>query len=390
MNPKRAPAEKNSGAPNLRLKSVRAARFAGGPALKLDSAHAARFAGGPAFGRKIASAALSALMLLSLPGCAPQDGMELPLQGKKIAIVVKSANNQYFEEIAEGFSSVIEEQGGAVYLREPAQATAEEQITIVNELISEKVDCIAIASNSETALGAALERAIGQGIKVLSFDSAVAPTSRALHVNQADASRLARALLDSASDISGGAGQLAIMSTTNQAHNQNTWISEMRALLEAGQYPEMTLVDIVFGEDDYQITYEKTRRMLGDYPGLRAIIAPTAAGLPAVAQCILDSGREDQVKLTGLGMPSQMSAYIGNVCPRMFLWDLREVGHLTAYAAAALVSGAITGEVGDMLPAGDLGVYQITPASQNGSEIVLKSEPVLYDADNIGEVARIG
>lgn len=333
--------------------------------------------------KRIMALLLSLLLMLFLPACGQESDEYLPLQGKNIAIVVKSANNQYFETIVEGFRIVIEEQGGTVFLYEPSQATAEEQITIINDLISEKMDCIAIASNSETALSSVLEKAINQGIKVLSFDSAVESSTRSLHVNQANAALIAQTLMDAAVNISEGGGQLAIVSTTNQAHNQNTWISEMRALLEAGSYPEMTLVDIVFGEDDYQITYEKTQYLLDTYPELHVIVAPTAAGLPAVAQCVVDNGREQQVKVTGLGMPSQMEAYIETVCPCLFLWDLKEVGYLTAYAAAALVTETITGQVGDLLAAGELGVYQITEDPLGGSEIVLKSEPVRFDKESM-------
>ena len=183
----------------------------------------------------------------------------------------------------------------------------------------------------------------------------------------------------------GGAGQIAIMSTTNQANNQNTWIAEMRAILEAGVYPGLTLVNIVYGEDDYQTTYKKTRYLIEQYPSLRMIIAPTAAGLPAVAACITDSGLEQSIKLTGLGMPSQMADYIGpdRVCPCMFLWDMELVGKLTAYAAVALVQGDIHGTPGETLSIDELGEYQISEDPFGGSEIVLQSDPVRYDITNI-------
>jgi rhamnose transport system substrate-binding protein len=318
-------------------------------------------------------------------GCQGAQPGNLPLSGKKFAIVVKNEGNQYFEAIVDGFCAVIEDQGGTPYIMAPTQATADEQITIINELISDKVDCIAIATNSETALAPVLARAMEQGVQVLSFDSAADPTSRALHVNQADARRIALELMNAAADITGGRGQFAIMSTTNQANNQNTWIDEMRKLLEAGDYPDLTLVNIVFGEDDYRVTYEKTQYLIDNYPDLALIIAPTAAGIPAVAECITQNGLEGQIKVTGLGMPSQMADYIGpdRVCPYMFLWDLDGVGRLTAYAAIALVNGNIRGEVGDTLNAGTMGEYSVSEDPFGGSEIVLQADPIRFDESNI-------
>ncbi len=324
-------------------------------------------------------------------GCNIEPQPQLPLSEKKFAIVVKSKGNQYFDSITNEFCSVIQSQGGTVMVLEPDTASAEEQITIINELIIEHVDSIAIAANSETAIEPALKRAIAQGISVLSFDSSVSAESRALHINQADAERIAEKLMTAVADMTGGTGQIAILSTTNQAHNQNIWIEKMRDILEAGTYPELMLVDIVYGEDDYEKSYAKTQQLIASYPELSAIIVPTAAGIPAVAQCVLDSGMESKIKITGLGLPSQMHNFIGadSVCPYLFLWDTEAVGQLTAYAAMALVNGTITGEPGEAISAGELGEYVITADPFGGNEVVLQSDPLCFDGDNIAHWSEV-
>jgi len=325
---------------------------------------------------------LTGIMLISLTVGCDSSGSD---SGPRHAIVVKSESNSYFERIIEGFVAVIEQHGGISIVRAPSQATAEEQITIIDSLIADGADSIAIATNSESALAPVLSRAIEQGIQVLSFDSAADPESRALHVNQADAQIIARVLMDAAADITGGSGQIAIMSTTNQANNQNRWIAAMRDLLEAGEYPGLVLVSIVYGKDDYETTYERTQFLIDRFPELALVIAPTAAGIPAVAACITNNGLGHRLKVTGLGMPSQMAQFIGEdrACPYMFLWDLDEVGKLTAYAAIALVEGLISGEVGESLQAGEMGEYFITSDPFGGSEIVLQAMPIRFDENNI-------
>ena len=336
--------------------------------------------------RLTALASISLMLVSFAAGCRNEQQPQLPLSGRSFAIVAKSEGNRYFERIIEGFCSIVESQGGTAIVREPSQATAEEQIRIIDDLISNRVDSIAIAANSESAVAPALQRAIVQGIQVISFDSAAEPSSRALHINQASTQLIAKALLDAASGITGGNGQIAIMSTTNQASNQNAWINEMRWHLETGAYPGLMLVNIVYGEDDYQTTYQSTQNLIDTYHDLALIIAPTAAGIPAVAECIINNGLEDRIKVTGLGMPSQMAEYIGynRVCPYMFLWDLDEVGKLTAYAAIALVNGEISGEAGEILPIVGMGEYVITLDSFGGSEIVIQAEPIRFDESNIG------
>ncbi len=191
------------------------------------------------------------IIIAPVLGCEKTDATALPLAGKEFAIVVKSQGNDYFTRIVEGFCEVVQSQGGTPVIREPLQATAVEQITIINELISAKVDCIAIATNGGPALASTLQKAIEKGIVVLSFDSSAAePASRALHINQADASIISTALMDAAAEINGGNGQIAIMSTTNQADNQNRWIDGMRGILEAGGHPGIMLVSIVYGEEE--------------------------------------------------------------------------------------------------------------------------------------------
>ena len=104
-----------------------------------------------------------------------------------------------------------------------------------------------------------------------------------------------------------------------------------------------------------------------------------------MAECIRNNGLDRQIKVTGLGIPSQMAEYIGNdnVCPYMYLWDLDEVGKLTAYAAVALVNGDISGEAGEPLLIEEMGEYSITEDPFGGSEIVLRSDLVRFDESNI-------
>lgn len=80
---------------------------------------------------------------------------------------------------------------------------------------------------------------------------------------------------------------------------------------------------------------DQTQALLSKYPDLKVICSPTTVGINAAAKVIQDS--ESSVKLTGLGLPSEMSAYIGDddssPCPYMFLWNPEDVGKLSAYTA---------------------------------------------------------
>ena len=307
--------------------------------------------------------------------------------GKTYAIVTKAAGNPYNEKEAEGFKEVIEASGAEAIIKHPEAATVDAQIAVINSLISQGVDSICIAANDEKALKACIEDARNAGIKVSCLDSKVSPDSRSTFVNQAGTKEIGQALMDAVYDISGGSGQWAILSATSQASNQNAWIEAMKEIIENDdKYKDLELVEIAYGDDESQKSTDQTQALLSKYPDLKVICSPTTVGIAAAAKVLQDQG--SSVKLTGLGLPSEMYAYIGDddahSCPYMFLWNPIDVGRLGAYTSIALVDGTITGAEGDTFTAGDMGEYTVTAAGDGGTEVILGA-PFKFEPSNIAE-----
>lgn len=303
------------------------------------------------------------------------------------AFVFKNTGNPYGDKQMEGFAEGIEEQGHEAILRAPDQPTAEAQIQIVEQLIAQQVASISITGNDFDALEPVLTRAMDEGIVVISADSAVNPDSRMTHVNQADSEMIGRTLIQAAYDMADGAGDIAILSATSQASNQNLWIEWMETELEENpdKYADLELVRVAYGDDLRDKSVSETEGLLQSFPDLEVIIAPTTVGIAAAARVITDRDLIGDVKVTGLGLPSEMAEYIENgACPYMFLWNPIDVGYLSAYTATALVEGDITGEAGETFTAGRLGEFEIVPASDGGTEILLGA-PFRFDPSNIDE-----
>ncbi len=319
---------------------------------------------------------------------AADDAAEAPAAGAgTYALVTKSAGNPFNEKVAEGFQSAVDEMGGTAVIQHPESATADAQITVIQSLISQGVDSICIAANDENALQAALEEAAAAGIKVCSVDSTVNVASRSVHVNQAGVTEIGQCLMDAVYDIAGGEGQWAIVSATSQAANQNAWIDAMKSIMESdSKYANLELVEVAYGDDEPQKSTDVTQALLTNYPDLKVICAPTTVGIAAAAKVLQDQG--SSVKLTGLGLPSEMAEYIGDddahSCPYMFLWNPVDLGYLGAYTSAALVSGEITGAAGDKYAAGTMGDYEIVTAGDSGTEVILGA-PFKFDPSNIEE-----
>lgn len=331
---------------------------------------------------------LIVLLILLAPLAVVASGRQEAAAGpERHAFIFKNTGNPYGEKQMEGFADGIREQGHEAILRAPDQPTAEAQIQIIEQLIAQRVQSISITGNDFDALQPVLTQARNQGITVLSADSAVNPASRQVHINQADSEMIGRTLIQAAYDMAGGAGQIAILSATSQASNQNLWIEWMqRELAEnAAKYANLELVRIAYGDDLRDKSVSETEGLLASFPDLKVIIAPTTVGIAAASRVITDRGLIGEVFVTGLGLPSEMAEYIENgACPYMFLWNPIDVGYLTAFAATALNEGRMTGAVGDRFSAGRLGSFEVVAAGDGGTEVLLGA-PFRFDPSNIDE-----
>ena len=342
--------------------------------------------------KKLISALLCTAMIATMAvGCGAKES-EAPADdtadsGKKTyAIIVKAAGNPYNEKEAEGFQEIIEANGGECIVKYPEAATADAQVSVIQSLISQEVDSICIAGNDENALQASLEEAMDAGIKVSCLDAKVNKDSRQTFVNQAGVTEIGQALMDAVLDLTGGEGQWAILSATSQATNQNSWIEAMKEIMKDEKYSKLELVEVAYGDDEPQKSTDQTQALLSKYPDLKVICSPTTVGINAAAKVLQDE--KSSVKLTGLGLPSEMAEYIGDddahSCPYMYLWNPIDVGRLGAYTSMALVDGTITGATGDKFTAGEMGDYEVVDAADGGTEIILGA-PFKFDSSNIAE-----
>lgn len=316
---------------------------------------------------------------------APKADAAAPAATEKVfALVAKDVNNPYMKKMYEGFETACKEIGVTPLYKGPDQATPEKQIEIINQLVAQKVAAIAIAANDADALQPALTAAMDAGIKVISLDSAANKDSRQTHIQQADPEKIGRGLIQAAAEMVNGEGGIAILSATAQATNQNLWIEWMKKELEenADKYAKTPLIKVAYGDDDPTKSTSETTALLTD-ANVKVIIVPTTVGMLAAGKVMQD--KASTVKLTGLGLPSEMAPFIEDgICPWMYLWNPIDIGYLAAFTADNLVSGTITGAVGDKLTAGKLGEKAILAAADGGTEVML-GDPFKFDSANIGE-----
>ncbi|WP_214402324.1 rhamnose ABC transporter substrate-binding protein [Pseudonocardia lacus] len=351
--------------------------------------------------RTVAPVALGAVVVLGLAACGgtTRDSVEAEQpgpagepaatadpnaptrEGLKIAFLPKQLNNPYSDVETGGGEEAVTELKGEYKLVGPNDASASSQVSYINTLIQQQQDVITIAANDANAVCPSLQQARDAGIKVVSFDSDAAPECRDVFINQATTEGIGQGLVQMASTLAGGQGEIAILSATPNATNQNAWIEVVEQELQKPENSGLQLVATVYGNDDDQKSFQEAQGLLATHPNLKVIVAPTTVGIAAAARYISGSEYKGRVAVTGLGLPNQMREFVKDGTVAQFaLWNPADIGYLAGYAGAALASGQITGAEGETFSAGKLGEYTIGA----GGEVVL-GPPTVFDASNIDQ-----
>ncbi|MGO1739923.1 MAG: rhamnose ABC transporter substrate-binding protein [Actinomycetaceae bacterium] len=300
-------------------------------------------------------------------------------EGLAISMLPKSVNNPYFESSSVGAEAVVTDLSGTYEYTGPSDASASSQVSYINTLSQQGVDAILLSANDPNALCSSLDQARSTGTAVVTFDSDVDPECRDLFVSQVDGEEVGLALMEMAAEQVDGDGQIAVLSATANAANQNAWIAVMEEELESNpDYADIELVAIAYGDDEDERSFAETQGLLQAHPDLEAIVAPTTVGILSAARYV--QGSDYDVAVTGLGNPNDMRQYVEDGTVTEFaLWDPGELGELAAYAGAAFASGMISGE-GDTFTAGELGEYTVGPDG-----VIVLGPPTRFNSENIDD-----
>jgi rhamnose transport system substrate-binding protein len=326
------------------------------------------------------------ILLASAATFALQAGPATAADKVKIAMVVKSLGNGFFDAAHEGGKEAAKELGDVELIYTgPTAPTAEAQIEVINSLISQKVDALLISANDKDALVPITKRAAQRGIKVLSFDSGIAQAGRLLQLNPSNSALIGRKLVEMAADAAGGSGEIAILSATAQATNQNIWIAEAKKVLATPEYAKLVLVATVYGDDQSDKSYREALGLLRSHPNLKVIIAPTTVGIVASAKAVADEHLIGKVYVSGLGLPSEMAGHVKSGAVKSFaIWNPIDLGYAGTFLAYDFIKGKATGKPGEQLAAGRMGKITV---EENGEAAM--APPFVYDKSNVDRFAKI-
>lgn len=312
--------------------------------------------------------------------------MAMPAQAetKRIALVVKALGIGFFEAAAKGAEEAAKELGDVeIIYTGPTDTTAEGQIEVINSLIAQQVDAIAVSANDTDALVPTLKKAMARGITVISWDSGVASEGREMHLNPSSNPLIGNMIIKLAADHLPDGGDVAVLSATTTSTNQNVWIEEMTKV--QGNYPGINVVTTVYGDDKADKSYTEAQGLMQSYPDLKAIIAPTSVGIVAAAQAVTDAGKAGEINVTGLGLPSEMAGHVASGASKSFaIWNPIDLGYSATMIAYNLATDKAEAMAGGTIPMGRMGSVTLDDNSEGAM-----ADPFVYDASNVDDFKDI-
>jgi len=338
--------------------------------------------------RTVILGALAAVAMVS--GCGkpasapPQSEAGKPTAaGKKITVCLlpKKKGIPYFSSCADGARAAARELGNVEVIYDgPTDGSPEKSAAMIEQWTLKGVDVIAVSPNDPEVLAPAMKKARQQGVHVITWDADGAPGTREFFVNQATAQDIGYALVDTmAKDLGGkeAKGQLAIITATLTAANQNAWIEWIKKRLP--EYSGLELVAVKPSQEDQKLAFQVAQDLMKAYPDLKGLFAISSVAFPGAAEAVKQAGRSGQVLVTGLATPNDMRAYVKDgTVKSVVLWNTVDLGYLTVYAAQALAGGKLqAGAAG--VAAGRLGERRI-----DGDNILLGNY-LVFTKDNIDQ-----
>ncbi|SDN78544.1 rhamnose transport system substrate-binding protein [Alkalicoccus daliensis] len=256
-----------------------------------------------------------------------------------IALVSKVDNISYFNAVEDGAREAAEDLDIELIFRGPATADSEGQVEIIEELITQEVDLIAVSANDPAELSAVLLEAQAQGIEVISWDSDVSPGSRSFFINMVDSETLGRHLMDTLAWNVDESGDFAVMIGTLEAPNINKWLYWMEYQQKIF-YPDLNLVEVAVTDDDPQKAYKSAQELIENHEDLIGIVGASSVGPPAAAQAVAEAGKSGDISVVGLSTPDLMNSYLKEGAAQMVtLWSPKKLGYLTVSLSKQLLEG---------------------------------------------------
>ena len=295
-------------------------------------------------------------MMLTMAACAgtPAPSASTPASGADSAegqatrtyfVNPKMVGAAYWEAAKEGALQAGEDLGVEVIWNGTSEVDVAKQINMLTDMITRKVDGLAVAVNDATSMTNVFNQAKEAGIPVVTFDSDSENAERAYCVlpdtDQAIGEAFLSALINQMPEPK---GKVAVMIASPSAANIIAWRDSALAKIES-DYPDIEIVGVYPSNDDQQKAYENAKSFIQANPDLVGILCLAGAETPAACKAVkeaVEAGQleEGQVKIGGMGIPSLVREYIKDgTMTESVMWNPMNMGYMSVWALDQIAQG---------------------------------------------------
>ncbi len=198
----------------------------------------------------------------------------------RFAIVPKAMNNPYFDLARNGCMTEAKKLGVTCTYTGPVEHEPATQVQIIQDLISQHIDGLAISVADAASVKRVIEQARQAGIPVITFDADSPDSQRQAYIGT-DNKALGQALGQMLIKQHPAPGQYALVSGGPAAQNLNDRVQGVRDTLKAAGWTEAG-GSPTFCNDDSALAVQQMTDLMTANPGLAAIVP--VGGWPLFSQ----------------------------------------------------------------------------------------------------------
>lgn len=301
-----------------------------------------------------------------------------------IAVVVKDMTNSWFSYLNQGVVEFAADTGINAYQTGPTETDAALQIQVIEDLIAQGVDAIAVVPSDPSSLEAVLGEALDQGIVVITHE-AVSQENTLFDIESVNNIEYGEFLMEMLAKSMNYEGVYTTMVASLTAESHNLWADAAIAYQKAN-YPDMILLEAqpkVEHGDNSETAYEKTKELLKTYPEVTGIFACGSPGGPGASRAVEELGLSGKVKVVGQGILSENKDYLeSGTLVGYERWAAEHAGYAMCSLAAKILAG-------ETIEAGiDLNVdgFRSIAFAEDSDKVIVGSDMVAVTKENMGEV----
>jgi ribose transport system substrate-binding protein len=220
--------------------------------------------------------------------------------------------------------------------RTDANDSPEKQVSDIEDLLVQGVDCLIVAATSEEAIDPAIEQAMGEGVPVVIQERDVTTEEFVSHIN-IRLDDLGRIQAERAAEMLGGEGQVVLLEGVAGSAAELSRRAHEEVLAEYPGIEVLAMEYTGYSRDEGKTIMEN---WLQAYDQIDAVIADSGIQQQGAYEAVAEAGRLDEVKVwTGDGLQAWIRQVHEDDIPAVIVNRPLTFGALAVDACAAILSG---------------------------------------------------